>query len=91
MNNKCRPTSTNGRTGDVVCHELTKRGGYVRERVVELEVLVEQETTDDSRIGQVVSVDRLGSRCVEFIIIRRLFVSKIEKIYKSIYSKNLMN
>lgn len=28
----------------------------MRERVVELEILVEQETTDDSRIGQIVSV-----------------------------------
>ena len=69
-------TGANGRTGDVVRHELTERGGYVRERVVELEILVEQETTDDSRIGQIVSVHRFRSRRVEFIIIRRLFVSK---------------
>lgn len=57
--------------------ELAERGRNMSERLLELEVLIEQQSTDDSRVWQRVSVNRFRSWRVQFIIICRLLISLI--------------
>ena len=70
-------TSANSSASNIMSQELTERGCHMSEGILELEVLIEQEPTDDSRVWQRVSVNRFGSWRVQFVIICRLLISLI--------------
>ena len=72
-------TSANSSASNIMSQELTERGRHMSEGILELEVLIEQESTDDSRIRQRVSVNRLRSWRVQFVLIRWLLISLITR------------